>query len=461
MQSIADYSVKYAKDRYGLELDFSEQSISKLDAIIVQVYTDISNQVQSDETKKQLNDFAVLWGSYLGAYMCRKWGGTWMQKGSERVISILNIEFLPISFIYQKITSHPEYSVEIYLFEAKKVIYLSVINPQPSHSLPNNIGQPEKEIPSSKPKTDLLKTTPQNEISISESPKNTKLVESQKEFPNRESHPYIQSNKPQPNILSNISLTDTPSKWSIKKIFRNKKVLTYLIAVAGVLLFIFTVFIGYNIIKNNIVAANMLAPKISETTIIPLGTTQHSATSYFTSTSIPTMTTLPTYTPKPTNTVRPSSTPFPTLTKRATFTTTVTQSPPTPTQTRSPIKSPTTKPFDPTETPLPPPEKPSPTPTIPEPVVLESCDIDPSTVPTNANVKLTFIAHFSGNSKGYGFDISFDPEYSDQSSCSGVDTDGDGLAYCDGSSGIVTEPATVYVTFSSSVGECVSSYTSR
>lgn len=41
-----------------------------------------------------------------------KWGGTWMLKGSEELLSITNIEFSPISFVFQKITRHPEYSVE-------------------------------------------------------------------------------------------------------------------------------------------------------------------------------------------------------------------------------------------------------------------------------------------------------------------------------------------------------------
>jgi hypothetical protein len=82
-------------------------------------------------------------------------------------------------------------------------------------------------------------------------------------------------------------------------------------------------------------------------------------------------------------------------------------------------------------------------------------------VPVNTNVGIAFIAHFSGNSNGYGFDTSFDSDYPGQSGCSGVDSNGDGLAYCDGSSGELPASATVYVTFSSSVGECVASYTAR
>jgi hypothetical protein len=94
----------------------------------------------------------------------------------------------------------------------------------------------------------------------------------------------------------------------------------------------------------------------------------------------------------------------------------------------------------------------------PPPVVLISCIIDPSTVPVGTNVTITFIAHFSA--PGYGFQAVVDSNYG-QSGCSGTDVDGDGMAYCDGSSGVLPVSATVNVTFTSSVGDCVASYSSR
>ena len=83
-------------------------------------------------------------------------------------------------------------------------------------------------------------------------------------------------------------------------------------------------------------------------------------------------------------------------------------------------------------------------------------------MPININTTIRLIVHFSGNSAGYGFDTAMDPgDYAGQSGCSGVDTDGDGRAYCNGLSGELPEFATVNVTFSSSVGECVASYGSN
>ncbi len=397
MQNIADYAINSAKDKFGQELDFSEQSIGNLDNILSQIYSNFSGLPKNDETNKAISDTAFIWGSYLGEYMCRKWGGTWMLKGEERLVSISTIEFTPISFIYQKLTSHPEYSVEIYLFETKKIIYLSVINPLPSQSMPNQIGQPEREMP----------------VSV------------------------IQSTR---------------------KVVLDKRFLAIPAALVVIFFIIFSSYIGYvNINKGKITAFGLFASNKSETAELPTETASATATPYSTEPQIPTMTTLPTYTPKPTYTLPATYTPFPTSTKKPTLTPSIT---PTPLPTRT--RTPTSKPFIPTDTKIPPTEKPAPTPTFPEPVVLESCDIDPSAVPININASIRFIVHFSGHSAGYGFDTTLDPDgFTGQSGCSGVDNDGDGRAYCNGSSGELPVSTTVFVTFSSSAGECVTSYSSQ
>lgn len=395
LQQIADLAIRSAKEGFGQELDYSEQSIAKLDNILMQIYSNFTNHPQNDETIKAVNDTAALWGSYLGEYMCRKWGGSWVDKGSEQVVSILNIEFSPISFIYQKLTSHPEYSVEIYLFETKKIIYLSVINPQPAQAMQDNTGQPGKVVPRS-----VLEST--------------------------------------------------------KRVVLDKR---FLVIPPAIVVLFFVIFSGYfgfvNINKSGIAAFGFFAPKASETVELPTKTASAFATTYSTNTQQPTMTTLPTYTPKPTYTLQPSDTAKPTSTKTVTSTPTLTQTPITPTRTFIP---PTKTPEPPTEPPPPPP----PTATIPVPVVLESCGVDPSSVPIDINTTIRLIVQFSGDSAGYGFDTAMDPGgFDGQSGCSGVDNDGDGRAYCNGSSGVLPAGTTINVTFTSSAGECVASYGSN
>jgi hypothetical protein len=80
-------------------------------------------------------------------------------------------------------------------------------------------------------------------------------------------------------------------------------------------------------------------------------------------------------------------------------------------------------------------------------------------VPVGNNVAITFYVHFSSNSLGYGFDAVLDSTYG-QSGCKGIDTDGDGMAYCSGSSGYLPPATTVSVTFKSIAGNCIASYRS-
>lgn len=393
MKATADYAIIEAKERFGQELDYSEQSIVNLENLLGQIYQSFSEQAKDKDTNNEISDSAILWGSYLGEYMRLKWGGTWIHKGSDRLVSIINIEFSPINLVYQKITSHPEYSVEIYLIETKKMIYSSVIYPQQSQYLSEDIGQPKKQI----------------------------------------------SNK-----QSKIPVTI------------DKHLLFTLAGIGGILLVIVACIFGYRMIKTGGMSAfGLNASATTSTTNIPIEKNLVTATSSSTSTQRPTATLLPTYTPNPTITPSPSYLPSLTYTPKATLTPTETQKSHVPKPTLALKMTSTSVPYNPPYTPMPP------TATEPEPVVIESCEIDPVTVPVGINVTLTFIVHFSTNTPGYGFTAAIDPIYPGQSGCSATDNDGDGMAYCNGSSGMLPDATTVDVTFRTSVGNCIASYSSR
>jgi hypothetical protein len=122
MKEVADYAINAGKERFRQELDYSEQSIDKLDNLLEQAYQSFSNLPKNKKTSNSLTLTAYIWGSYLGEFIRVKWGGTWKLKGSERLISIKKNRFSPIRFVYQKITSHPEFSVEYYLFKVERIL---------------------------------------------------------------------------------------------------------------------------------------------------------------------------------------------------------------------------------------------------------------------------------------------------------------------------------------------------
>jgi len=409
MKAVADYAIKSAKVRFGLVLDFSEQTIASLENILEKIYWGFSSHPKEEGKGGVIFNTAVIWGSYLGEYMRLKWGGKWVLKGSDPFVSISNIEFSPINLVYQKITTHPDYKLENYLSEANRKLYKSAINPKQSQSLSENISLPKKQV----------------------------LIE--------------QSKKP---------------------VTIDKRLLFTIAGIAGILLVIAASIIGYSVIKSGSISAfGLIASATSINTYVPITETLITLPPSSTSTQVSSATPIPTYTPIPTNTPPPSITPSLTYTQIPTLPPTDTQTPFVPTRTRTPRNTSTSVPTNtaipPTQPPPPtvqPPtatQPPPPTATEPPPIVIASCEISPSAVQAGFDTPITFIVHFSSNAPGYGFQAVIDPKnFPGQSDCSGSDDDGDGVAYCNGSSGMLPASTRVDVTFISSVGNCNASYSS-
>lgn len=132
MKATADYAMKSAKQKFGQELDLSEQSISKLEGLLSQAYQSLSSRVKDEKTNLAISRTANIWGAYFGEIIRHEFGGSWVLKGSERLIIVKGFEFSPINFIFQKITNHPEYSVRRFFAEISKKIS-SLQDEQPQH----------------------------------------------------------------------------------------------------------------------------------------------------------------------------------------------------------------------------------------------------------------------------------------------------------------------------------------
>ena len=393
MKSTADFAIRSAHDRFQLELDYSDQSIARLENIVTQIYWGFTSR-DKDTKDGLIYNTALIWGSYLGEFMRQKWGGTWVLKGSDPTISIKNIEFAPIALILHKITDHPEYGLESFLTEAGKKIPSRLVAAQPVQSTPVNIRQPKKLI-------SIKELEPRGKI--------------------------------------------------------DRRVLIALASMGGILFVVLTFIFGYRMIKAGGLPAfgsSTTDPRSSSVALI--ATTTYTAAPYQTSTSFSTPTLLPTYTPKPTVTLIPTSTPLSTDTPMATFTAIPTNTPtrtPLPTKpTRTPTNThvPATEAPAATKTPIP-----GPTNTQPPPPRLNSCEISPSSVPAGEPTALTFIAHF--NYPGIQFNLEFTGYASLPQGCTGT-SGNDGTAECTGSSGLQPGGTRVDVKFTSSAGDCPSSF---
>jgi len=410
MKGLADFAIKSAHDRYNLDLDYSEQSISRLETILEKIYWGFSGRTETESEGGLIYSTASIWGSYLGEFMIKRWGGNWNQKEARPIVSIHNHDFSPIRFVYQKIVGRVTDKVGDYLFDANRIV--APVKNVPVQSAPPLVKQ---EAPI------IQKVAP---VVLKEAPVNRKE--------------------------DSLKQIDT---FQVKKgDSRNKTIFGLFGAFTGVVLIFILLGAGYNWIRHNALFSASMDPASSETNILILTSTL---------TPSPTFTDVPTWTPVPSVTPQPSQTPTYTATSTATSTSTET---PTATQTNSPTPTRRRNTFTPSSTPptyiyptntrVPPtPTNTSPPP--PPPVVLESCGVNPSTIDAGSNVGLTFSAHFSA--AGYGFSTTLDPVFPGAGGCS-ASADGNGNASCNGSSGMLPSLTSVQVTFHSDVGTCTASY---
>lgn len=91
-----------------------------------------------------------------------------------------------------------------------------------------------------------------------------------------------------------------------------------------------------------------------------------------------------------------------------------------------------------------------------------TCGVIPSSVSGASNTPITFWAQFSPPASGLGFDVrSFDPTGSGQRFCNSGGSGDDGYASCTGSSGMHPYHITVTVILGTSVGNCVTSFSTN
>jgi hypothetical protein len=114
MEGFAEQAVQIAKDEFRLELDYTLDTVSKLDGILEQFHQRHRSRpiVESD-----LSRLVLVWGGYLGTVLQRLRGGVWE---SDSLIAGNNTyplrfgarEAVPIMWCLRKIRRGSEISLE-------------------------------------------------------------------------------------------------------------------------------------------------------------------------------------------------------------------------------------------------------------------------------------------------------------------------------------------------------------
>lgn len=88
MAANADQAVRYAMDHFKWELDYSPQSLERVDKIIDVLHVDLPKSFIARALKRASIDEEVwtmskMWGGYVGEALRRQWGGRWRTTRNE------------------------------------------------------------------------------------------------------------------------------------------------------------------------------------------------------------------------------------------------------------------------------------------------------------------------------------------------------------------------------------------
>lgn len=116
MQEYAERATELGRD-FGVDLDYSEQSLEGLEQILAQLsdehraflgtHPEVATATQIDE---QMITMTKLWGGYLGEVVRRRWGGEWAMEtypGANFATLTLNVrgaKLFPSMKIYRRLT---------------------------------------------------------------------------------------------------------------------------------------------------------------------------------------------------------------------------------------------------------------------------------------------------------------------------------------------------------------------
>ena len=83
MERLAGQAVITARDKFGIQLDFSEASLGQLEVLLQQAYAGYKESYKrsvGDENSLNVSmEITVrVWGSYFGEVLRRRWGGDWV-----------------------------------------------------------------------------------------------------------------------------------------------------------------------------------------------------------------------------------------------------------------------------------------------------------------------------------------------------------------------------------------------
>lgn len=115
LSKFADRAIETASKKYKIPLDYSLNSLDKLEKIIELESKKITKKEESD-----IENSSRIWGVFLGEIIRKKYNGDWIVKGNRVKLSLLGNSISPIRFIENKFLGTTRLSVNEYHDEIQK-----------------------------------------------------------------------------------------------------------------------------------------------------------------------------------------------------------------------------------------------------------------------------------------------------------------------------------------------------
>lgn len=126
---LSSFGVNAAKERFGVTLDFSKNSLQDLDNILEKAYLRFNDMaLEGKLTDESIKRTSKIWGSYLGAVIQENNGGYWEEENENLVLVVNSESFDPIGFVYSRITDKPHLRTVDYYEDCESIILVSSLS---------------------------------------------------------------------------------------------------------------------------------------------------------------------------------------------------------------------------------------------------------------------------------------------------------------------------------------------
>lgn len=114
MEAYAQDAVDFARERFQINLDFSEDSLQQTEQILGKLHELLpqgffAKLLKRGPSDNQIQQMAKMWGGYVGEVIRRRWNGQWSresktQSGAVITLHIGDTEIYPPAKVYKRFT---------------------------------------------------------------------------------------------------------------------------------------------------------------------------------------------------------------------------------------------------------------------------------------------------------------------------------------------------------------------